>query len=415
MYNCSIAFTILPEGEKAPPGWKKSSGQMIFDVKMDFTRKARWVKDGHKTEDPDWSTYAGYVSRDSVRIALTYVALNGLGVTAADIKNAYLQAPALEKHYIICGAKFGIENIGRVVLIKRALYGGKSAGHDFWEHLRSCMEFLGFTSCKADPELWMQPQVKADGSEYFEYVLLYCDDALVVSENGESVLRGEVGKYFELKEESIGPPDIYLGGKMRNVTLENGVQAWSFGSSQYVQAAVDNVEQYLAKQDKSLPTRARTPFTCDYCPETDTTKELEPTSASYYMSLIGVLRWMVELGRVDIVVEVSLMSSHMALPREGHLEQLFRIFAYLKCHHNAEMVFDPSEPTIDNSLFEREDWTNAQYGIELKEELPPNAPALRGQGFTISAYVDSDHAGDSVTRRSRTGFLVYCNCSLIFW
>jgi len=63
MYNVSIAFQILDEGEKPPPGWSKSSGHIIFDVKMDFTRKARWVKDGHKTAQPEWSTYAGFVSR----------------------------------------------------------------------------------------------------------------------------------------------------------------------------------------------------------------------------------------------------------------------------------------------------------------------------------------------------------------
>ena len=248
------------------------------------------MKDGHKTPDPDWSTYAGFVTRDSVRIALTYAALNDLAITAADIKNAYLQAPSSEKHYVICGPEFGLEHVGKVALIKRALYGGKSAGRDFWEHLRSCMEFLGFESCKADPDVWMRPAVKADGSEYWEYVLLYCDDALVISENGEKVLRDEIGKYFELKEESIGSPSIYLGGKMRKVTLDNGVEAWSFGSSQYVKAAVDNVESYLKERGEKLVNRAKAPFTSNYRPEIDVSKELDPIGASYYMSLIGILQ-----------------------------------------------------------------------------------------------------------------------------
>ena len=65
---------------------------MGFDLKMDFTRKARWVAAGHKTPDPIRSAYAGVVSRESVRIAFTYAALNGLDVWAADIRNAYLQA-----------------------------------------------------------------------------------------------------------------------------------------------------------------------------------------------------------------------------------------------------------------------------------------------------------------------------------
>ena len=84
---------------------------------MDFTRKARWVLDGHKTPNPIGSTYAGVVSRDSIRIAFTYAALNGLDVFAADIRNAYLQAPSSQKDYILCGPEFGIENVGKIALI----------------------------------------------------------------------------------------------------------------------------------------------------------------------------------------------------------------------------------------------------------------------------------------------------------
>ena len=305
--------------------------------------------------------------------------------------------------------------MGKVVLMKRALYGGKSVGRDFWEHLCSCMYFLNFQSCKDDPDVWMRPALKADGSEYWEYVLLYCDDILVVGDHGEETLHNEIGKYFELKEESIEPPSIYLGGKLSKVTLNNGVEAWSFSSSQYVQAAVKNVEDYLRKKDMKLAARASSPFTTDYSPEIDTTPELNSADASYYMSLIGVLRWMVELGRVDICVEVSLMASHMTLPREGHLEKLLHIFAYLKIHYNSEMVFDPSETDIDRSLFERQDWSATVYGGDLKEEMPSNVPQCRGQGVTMNAYVDSDHAGDTLTRCSRTGFLVFLNCLLIFW
>ena len=230
------------------------------------------------------------MTRDSVQIDLSYAALNDIDIFAADIKNAYIQAPALEKHYIICGAEFGLEHVGKVALIRQALYGGKSAGKDFWEHLQSCMNFLEFTSCKADPDVWMRPATKADGSEYWEYVLLYCDDTLVISERGESVLREEIGKYFELKEKSIGPPANYHGEKLQKVTLNNGVEAWSFSFSQYVQAAVANVEDYLKARNQKLPARVSSPFTSNYCPEVDTSPELGPAEASCYMSLIGVLR-----------------------------------------------------------------------------------------------------------------------------
>ena len=64
---------------------------------------------------------------------------------------------------------------------------------------------------------------------------------------------------------------------------------------------------------------------------------------------------MVKLGRVNICLEVSMMSSHLALPRRGHMNQLLQIFGCLKKHHNTEMVFDPSDSVIDQSDFEKKD------------------------------------------------------------
>lgn len=416
MTNVGIAFEILEDGNEPPVGWNEVTGHLVFDVKMDFTRKARWVLDGHKTPDVTGSTYAGVVSRESVRIAFTYAALNGLEVCAADIRNAYLQAPSSQKDYIICGPEFGLENVGKKALIHRALYGGKSAGRDFRNHLRTCMRHLGFVSCPADPDVWMRPATTNDGSPCYEYVLLYVDDALAIGPNAEKLLREEIGKYFELKPESIGPPSIYLGGKVSQVILENGVKCWAFGSSQYVRAAIKNVETYLAKSGRSLPRKAATPIQTSYRPELDVSDVLDPTEAAYFQSLIGILRWIVELGRVDICLEVSMLSSCLAMPRKGHLQQLFHILAYLKQHHNAELVFDPSDPVVDENSFEERDWASSEFGhVQGKEELPPNMPEPRGQGFVMRAKVDADHASDSVSRRSRTGFLVYLNSALIYW
>ena len=415
MRNVAVAFEILPLGVQAPPGWSRSSGHLVFDVKMDFTRKARWVKDGHRTPDPHRSTFAGVVSRESVRIALTYAALNNLDVVAADIQNAYLQAPSSEKHFVICGDEFGVEHRGKIALIKRALYGGKSSGADFWRHLRTCMEHLDFIPCKADSEVWMRKAMTRDGEPHWEYVLLYVDDVLCISQNGVHIIKNEIGKYFQIKnEEKVGAPDIYLGNKVSKVTLENGVRAWAFSSSQYVQAAVNNVEEYLKGRGMKLPKKASSPLKGDYRPEIDITTELNGKSAAYYQSLIGVLRWIVELGRADITVEASMMASFMAAPRQGHLDQVLHIFAYLKNKHNCEMVFDPTQPDITDNDFPREDWSCSVYN-GVKEILPSNAPEERGKGFVMRIYVDSDHAGTETTRRSRTGFLCLLNNAPIYW
>ena len=419
MFNVGVAFEILEHGWKTPHGWHLVTGHLVWGVKMDFTRKARWVLDGHKTRDPDGSTFAGVVSRELVQIAFTYAALNGLDMFAANIQNAYLQAPSSRKDYITSGPEFGIENIDKVVLIHRALYGGKNAGKDFHNHLQLCMSHIGFKSCPADPDVWMQPAEKTDSSPHYEYILLYVDNTLVISEKAEKILREEIGRYLKIKEESVGHPTLYLEGRVCKVTIENGVEAWAFNASQYIQSAVRNLEEYLKKRGDgrwSLPAKAKTPIKSTYRPEQDVSPELHAEDALYYQSLIGVLRWIVELGRVDICLEVSMLSSHLALPREGHMQQVFHTVAYLKKYHNTELVYDPSDPMVDMLQFQWRDWTASESGhIEGREELPPNMPEPRGVRFIMRAKVDADHAADTMTRRLRTGFLVFLNSALIHW
>ena len=78
-----------------------------------------------------------------------------------------------------------------------------------------------------------------------------------------------------------------------------------------------------------MPKKAANPFPGDYEPKLDTTPTLNSELSSWYASLIGMLRWMVEIGRVDIITEVSKMASQMASPREGHLDALMHIFGFL--------------------------------------------------------------------------------------
>ena len=88
----------------------------------------------------------------------------------------------------------------------------------------------------------MREATKTDGTDYWEYILLYVDECVVVSYHSENILREEIGKYFKLKEKSIGPPDIFRSGKMRRVKVDNDSKAWAFRSSQYAVEDVNNVE-----------------------------------------------------------------------------------------------------------------------------------------------------------------------------
>jgi hypothetical protein len=168
---------------------------------------------------------------------------------------------------------------------------------------------------------------------------------------------------------------------------------------------VKNVEEHLQAKGEKLSYKAPTPLSSGYRPVIDITPELNNKDATYYHSLIGVLWWIVELGQADIDVEVSMMSSHLALLRVGHLKELFCIFAYLKAHHNTEMVFDLTPVNFDRSLFLRQDWSFSPYGYAgLEEEMPPGMPTPHGPTMTMRVYIDSNHSGYLVTRRSWMGF-----------
>ena len=100
-----------------------------------------------------------------------------------------------------------------------------------------------------------------------------------------------------------------------------------------------------------FPGKVETPLRTNYRPELDVTAELGAQGATYYQSIIGALRWMIELGRIDICLEVSMMSSHLVLPRVGYLNQVHHIFGYLRKYHSTELVFDPSNHMVDENAF----------------------------------------------------------------
>ena len=88
-------------------------------------------------------------------------------------------------------------------------------------------------------------------------------------------------------------------------------------SEQYVKASIANVEAASTSSGQRLPSRCTTPIQANYRPELDTAAELKLEGIRYYQEMIGVLRWAIELGRIDIAMEVSMLSSHLAFPRKG--------------------------------------------------------------------------------------------------
>ena len=150
-----------------------------------------------------------------------------------------------------------------------------------------------------------------------------------------------------------------------------------------------------------------------YHPSEDVTKELNMEVVQFYQELIGILQWAVNIGRVDILLEVSLLSSHLALPIIGHLQSVYHIFVYLKQLPKRKLYLDPVLSLISEDHFHKFDWED--FYRNSKESIHDDMPKSRGKIMTTHCFVDSNPAADKVTRRSQTGILVFCNQAPTLW
>ena len=416
MKNNRVAFETYEGNPNELVGYEEITAHLIFDVKLseNFRRKARYVADGHRVETPASVTYSTVVSRDSVRILLLIAALNGLELMGCDVQNAFLSADNLEKHWMKAGPEFGPEQ-GKIFIVRRALYGLKSASAAFRAFMAKRLDEVGFKSSIADPDVWMRPAVKPDGSEYYEYVMTYVDDILAISLDAKAVLESLKSETIRYKNDKIEVPQMYLGAKLLEKTI-NGRKCWTITSVDYINAAVQTIKDAIANTRWHLPKRAKTPMTSSYHPELDATPELDSAGITLYQEIIGMLRWGTELGRVDILHEVSILSQYQASPREGHIEELLRIVSYLSTKPKLTLYMNPELPQLDYTIFNKtEASTFQEYYRDAKEEKPRRMPKPRGKSVTTSAFVDASHGANKKTRRSHSGYVIFVNRAPVKW
>ena len=133
---------------------------------------------------------------------------------------------------------------------------------------------MGFRPSRADPDFWLKPGIKEDGSKYWEMILCYVDDVLAINENPSTTLERIKGK-FRLKNDKMDVPDNYLGADLSRLDNEDGDLCWGMSSDRYCQSLVTNIESVLAKKGLRLPSRCITPLKGGYKPELDSTCELK--------------------------------------------------------------------------------------------------------------------------------------------
>ena len=184
-------------------------------------------------------------------------------------------------------------------------------------------------------------------------------------------------------------------------------------SDKYCESVVKNAEDVLKKKGFCLPGKCRTPFRNGFKPEQDTTAELKADGVQWYQELIGQLRWAVEIVRVDVLLEMALLSQHLALPIIGHLEQALHVLDYLKDHNKLILMFGYGMPTVDERLFKLHDWID--FYFHATYQVPGNMPEARGLSVSISMFVDASHGCNVKDLQHQTGMLIFINMAPIHW
>ena len=246
-------------------------------------------------------------------------------------------------------------------------------------------------------------------------MICYVDDLLTVGFKTKEDMD-VLNLIYNLKE-VFGPPDQYLGANVEKVHLKGGKVVWSTKCVDYLKGAIEHVDNSLGldKTELNNYVDGHRPYSSRLWTELNVTEELGEELINRYQQLIGVLRWSIELGSIDILMDLSFLYQHLCYPREGHLDAVYRIFRYLQKNlgkNPGRMAFDPIYEPTDDNLFEvfgrdLDDWKYLYP--DSHEIMARHMPEVLGKYVMIKSHVDANHAGNMANSRSHSGIIIYVN------
>jgi hypothetical protein len=303
----------------------------------------------------------------------------GLKLLCGDVGNAYVNAFTNELVYCRAGPEFGEELQDSIVIIRKALYGLRSSSERWWSHFADTIRGLKFKPTRYDKDVWYKRS--SDGT-YYEYICTHSDDFMIVSRTPEVVMEG-LKKVYTIKSE--GPPEYYLGNDYK----KDKKDGWCFGCKKYITECILRIEKMFG----ILP-KATTPMNANDHPELDDSTILRDDEHRKFQMLIGMLNWVVTIGRLDVAHATMSLSRFSACPRKGHLERVLKVFGYLKRRPNRRIAVDSSDPDyvgFDNDFAKDYVQILGEDYPEATEAVDTNLPPALVDELTVTAFVDSDH------------------------
>jgi hypothetical protein len=135
----------------------------------------------------------------------------------------------------------------------------------------------------------LREAVEPTGEKYYEYIIVYDDDLLVLSHE-PALIVNTISDNYRLKNDSVQKPTTYLGVQIKEFRhpQDPAIIMWSLSADHYIKNALANLEFNLQKMGKRLPTKMSTPLASN-CPELDISPFLDDDHKRFYQQLIGIL------------------------------------------------------------------------------------------------------------------------------
>jgi hypothetical protein len=350
---------------KLPPGRKAIKNRWVFDIKTDGRKRARLVAKGFsQVEGIDFDEiFSPVVRYETVRMILATAALENWFVSALDVKTAFLYGQLDEEIYMEQPEGFKVKGQeGKVLRLRRAIYGLKQAALAWWKELDQSLQQLGFKRLYADAGIFVTRH--ADGTMLI--IMAYVDDILFIGPN-KSLLVNKKTLFMKKWEcRDLGDCKEFL--RMR---LERKNGKIYLDQKAYLQKVLERFGMTNARF-------AATPLPAGYKP-LDHTGSADPVIRSKFQSVIGSLLYIMLGTRPDIAYAVTKLSQFSANPSQEHLDKALYICRYLAGTADYALVFD--------------------------------GPSNKG----LIAYTDSDWAADPIKRRSVTGYFFKLANGIISW
>ena len=364
-----LEYVDRPEGKNVMKcGWvyDKKKGMNGEDV-----YKARLVAKGYsQIQGMDFfEVFSPTMQVKTLRTMLAMAANDSNVMTESwDVSTAFLHAPMDEEVYIEQPVGYEKEGKEKVCRMRKSMYGTKQASRNWHKTVHDVLtsKSVGFVQSKSDACLYM---IKKDGK--FVHVVIHVDDFAVFHNDSELCMNvyDSISKSFAMKR---GPLTFFLG--MRVGHHMDG--SYSLDQEKYTRAILTRFNMNEKTRSASAPEMQSVKLSVNDCPKSDEEKR---TMREYpYAALAGSVQYLVVGTRLDIAHACNRLCTFMHNPGLAQWNAGLRVLRYLK-------------GTVDYKLY------------------------FVGDGMTLNAWSDADHAGCVDTRRSMSGYIVKIGSTAVAW